>query len=412
MTPAAVVGLVVHVLAAAAPLTPDDAVKLALGQSGQVMAARLDAQIAAARRGVPLEPLELRLGHRAVDGFFGDPYVDNGQTYEPLDDAFVALRWSPPRPEDIAELVAEASRTEADGLEVEELARNVAAEVRELHARVLTLRAEEELVKSALAVAVRLEEQTRARVSAEAATDLDAHLAALDRLDAAGDLEEVSNEARRLEHRLAGLLGLAAPLALARGAELCVAPPDDVDEVVARAAMRSSRLRALEARRKEAALDASLAWTAWLPYFDGILVGWYNEPLDERDSMRARLDVALPIFEPFSARARTANLTAQRIDALRADAARVLQADVRSAVERLQNARDVVQVYERGQGAIVDKGLADVLQAIEAGQADVLRLAEVQRRALRSRRGLLRARLRCEQAAIELMRVTGDVVTP
>lgn len=406
----ALCGLVVAALVAASPLTPEEAVKIALERSGQVTAARLDAQVKALERGLELEPLELRLGHRALDGWFGEPYAEDGQTYATFDDTYAALRFSPPKPAELAELWAEASRAEADGLEVEELGRDVAAEVRGLHARVLALRAEEDLLRSALAVAVRLEEQTRVRVSAEAATELDVHLAALERLDAAGDLEEVSNEARRLEHRLAALLAVPAPLSLAAGPELCVAPPADVESVVARAAERSSRLRALEARRKEVGLESALAWAAWMPYVDGLLVGWYDEPLDKRDSLRARLDIALPIFEPFSGRARAAALSAQRIDALRDDARRALDANVRSAVERLQNARDVVRVFEEGQGAIVEKGLADVTLAIEAGQADVLRLAEVQRRALRSRRGLLRAKLRCEEAAIELLRVTGDVV--
>lgn len=374
-------------------------------------ALRIEARIAAAERGLELSPFEVRLGHRTIDGYFGAPYVDNsGVAQAPFDDAFVALGWKLPSPADIAKLRAEAARAAADSLDVEDHAADLATRVRILHARVLARREEEDLAQGAEAIARRLESQIRARVSAEAAADLDLHLAALERLDAAGDTEEVGNETRRLENELAGLVGLPVPLRLVRGRALCMVPDGSTDEIIARAVQASGSLRGLDARREEARITASLAWAAWLPSLENVLVGWYNEPFDRRDTTRLRLDFALPVLEPLSARTQVPALALRRLDALRAEAVRRLGAQVRSAVQRVEQAREVVRGYEESQTTIVERGLADVERAIDAGETDVLRLAEVQRRAVRSRRGLVRARLRCEEAAIELLRLTGGVV--
>jgi outer membrane protein TolC len=393
-----------------APLTPDDVVKIALEKSGALSAARLGAEEKALERGLELDPLELRLGHRSVDGLFGDPHTDNdGTPYSPLDDAYVALRWGLPSPTDFARQWADEAEAQADDLDVQDLARETAAMARTLHARVLRLREEEALVRRAADVAAQLEVQTRERVAAQAGTDLDVHLASLDRLDAASDVEDVSNQARSAENRLAALLGLSSPLQLAPGPELCVDNTGKVDELIARASERSIRLRALEARKEKAHVEASSSWLRFVPSVDGVLVGWYNEPLDKRDSVRFLLDVGLPIFEPLSGRARAAQLQEMRMDALVVAERRDIDADVRSAAERLKNAVALVRLYEEGQRSVVDAGLADVGKALEAGQADVLRLTEVQSRMVKAQRGLLHARLRCEEAAIELQRVTGTL---
>lgn len=388
-------------------LTPDGAVRLALERSGKRTAAELEAQMRALERGLDLDPVELRLGHRALEGWLGEPIIDDGQTYEPLDEAYVAVRWSLPRPADIADAWAERERREADALDLVELEREIEAAVRVLHARVLSLRAEEELARKVLDNDSALEEQTRARASAEMGTSLDSRLVALQRLDAAGDVEQITSERRRAEHALAALIGSSPPLALEPGQELCSAPHASLDELVLRAEAGSPALRALQSRRDEASRRASLSWVPWLPWVDGVLVGWYNEPLDKRDSMRARLDIALPLFEPFSGKADVAGLEARRFDALLGEGRRALAADVRSALERLDSALTLVRLLEEGQTSVVDQSLSDAARALEAGQADLVRLSEVQGRALRSRRGLVRARLRCEEAAIDLLRVTG-----
>jgi outer membrane protein TolC len=389
-------------------LTPDEAVKLALERSGNVTAARLSAEASALERGLKLRPLELRLGHRAFDGLFGTPHERGGVPFGPLDDTYVALGWKLPAPRAIADLVADDAAAEADGLAVAQVERDVATQARTLHARVLALRQEQELAQSAMAIAAQLEEQTRARVSAQAATDLDLHLAALERLDLAGDLEQVTSDAQRAENKLAALIGHSGPLSLERGPELCKDPSDDLERLIARAADHAPRLRALKARHKEKSIEASLAWMGWLPWVDGFLIGWYNEPLDRRDAVRGRLEIALPIFEPLSGRGQAAAIEARRFEALVEDERRTVDADVRSAVQRLASARALVRVFEDGETAIVDRGLSDVTRALEEGHADVMRMAEVQSKAVRARRGLLRARLRCEEAAIELMRIVGD----
>ncbi len=394
-----------------AGLTPDDAVRLALQRSGAVQAARLGAERDKLRRGLSYAPFRLRVGDRSADGLFGTPHTDNnGNAYGVLDDTFITLDWKPPNPAELTDLLADDAAAQADDLDVVDRERDLAAEVRTLHAQVLALRGEERLAENALAIAARLEKQTQAQLQAEAATALDARFVALRRLDAAADVEDVRSDADRAEHRLAALVGRAAPLSLAPPATpLCAGAPADVNALVRRARTQSVRLQALKARRDRAHIQASLAWAAWAPYVEDVLVGYYDEPLDKQNSVRARLSIALPFLEPLSDTGRAAAIDEQRIDALYADAARELEADVRSAFDRLQGAAALVKLYEDSQKEIVEEGLADVQRALDAGQADVVRAAEVQARAVSAQRGLVHARARCDAAAVDLMRFTGDV---
>ncbi len=396
----------------ATPLTPDDVVRIAIERSGTVRAAYIDAAIDERRRALELSPIELRLGHRAIDGQLGGaPYKDNDDIpYAPLDDAYVALGWQLPSPADALDALVAAKESAADKLDVIQAERDFAASVRLLHARVLSMRAEAELARSAVQIAEQLEAQSQQRLAASLATELDVRLAGLERLDAATDAEEIENDAVRAEHELAGLVGLRAPLTLAPGSTtLCAAPTRSVDDLVARARERSESLAEHATRRERAETLLGWSWTRWLPYVSGVQVGAYNQPTTDRDSVRARVDIALPFFEPLSATSTVAALEKQRAEAMYAEEERQIDARVRGARSRLERAVALVGLHEAAMADTVDKSLSEVTRALEAGQADILRVSEVQRRAVRGRRNLLRARLRCEEAAIDLLRVTGDV---
>lgn len=395
----------------ATPLTPMEAVRLALERSGTVRAAHLDAHIRKADKSLSLSPLELRLAHRRFDGLFGTPHTDNsGDPYAPLDDSYVALGWSLPTPGDIVEGFAVDRQYEADRLDAVEIERDFAALVMHLHARARSLRAEAGLAKGNIDIATQLVAKTNEGLAAGVTTSLDLRIAGLERLDAEADAEEVLGDALRAEHDLAGLVGLPLPLALAEPARpLCQVPAAAIEELVARASERSEKLAKHKARRDRAAFMTALGWISWLPYVDGFQVGWVNEPLLDRDSVRARVDIALPLFEPFMGNTRVADLELLRADAMHAEELRQIDARIRSAVNRVQNAHALVALHEASEKEIVEESLNDVARAIEVGASGVLQLAEVQRRATRARRNLIRARFRCEEAAIELMRVTGDV---
>ena len=401
------------VLSIACQLTADDAVRLALERSGVVKAAFLDADIARAGAVLSLAPLRLRLGHDALDGPLGTPYTSNsGVPFAPLDEAYVSLGWDPPTTDDVIEQVVAKDRYDADRFAARTIERDFAAAVRQLHAQAMSLRAEAQLGKHALDIASQIEGKTNEQLAAALSTSLDARLAALERLDAAADAEALMGDALRAEYDLAGLVGLPVPLTLAAAqTPLCASPALDVDALLARAQLRSEKLAKHKARRARATAQASLAWTRLLPFVQRIQLGWHNEPLDKRDSVRARLDMALPLFEPWSGSASVADLELLRADAMYAEELLQIEAKIRGAVTRLARAVALVQVHEASETDIVEESLQDVARALEAGQADVVRVAEVQARAVRGRRNLLRARLRCEQAAIELARVTGDVVT-
>lgn len=393
-------------------LSPDDVVRIALERSGSVRAAYIDAAIEDRERGIELRPLELRLGHRAIDGQLGGaPYADkDGNVFGPLDDTYAAIGWKLPSPAEALEAMVATKAANADRLDVVQVERDFAASVRLLHAQVLSLRAEAELAKSALEIATQLEAQSQQMLAASLATELDARLAGLERLDAATDAEEIHNDAVRAEHELAGFIGLRAPLTLAPAPQkLCRAPTSSVDGLIARARERSESLAEHSLRRERAATIGAWSWTRWLPYVDGVQVGLYNEPLDKRDAVRARVDIALPFFEPFGSAAAVAELERQRADAMYDEEERQIDARVRGARSRLDRAFTLVELHEARSADTVDKSLSEVQRALEAGQADILRVSEVQRRAVRGRRNLIRARLRCEEAAIELLRVTGDV---
>lgn len=396
----------------AGPLTPDDAVRLALARSGSVKAAYLDADIARADKELALKPVMLRLGHDRIDGPLGTPYTDNnGVPFAPLDDSYVALGWDLPTPEDAVDLFVADDAYQANRFDAQTIERDFAAGVRLLHAQVVSLRAEAELARNALEIATQLEAKTNEQLAAEVSTSLDARLAGLERLDAAADAETMTGDALRAEYELAGLVGLAAPLNLAAPAQpLCAPQGSSVDELLARATLRSEKLAKHKARRERAAFQSSLAWTRLLPFIDGFQVGWHDEPLAKRDTVRARLDISLPIFEPFAGSSRVADLELLRADAMYAEEQQQLGAKIRGAVTRLERAVALVHVHEASESGILDESVRDVARALEAGQADVLRVAEVQSRAVRGRRSLIRARFRCEQAAIELARITGDVV--
>ncbi len=393
------------------PLSPEDAVKLALERSGSVRAAYLDAHIRRADKGFSLNPLELRLAHRGIDGALGTPHTDNdGIPYAPLDDSYVALAWTLPSPGDVVEGFATNAQYEADRYDAIEVERDFAALVHLLHAQTRSLRAEAALARNSIDVATQLVNKTNEGMAAGVNTSLDLRVAGLERLDAEADAEEVLGDALRAEHDLAGLIGLPLPLALSPPKEpLCRMPKASIDELVARASERSEKLAEHKARRERASFMTSLSWISWLPYVDAVQVGWVNEPLDERDAVRARVDIALPIFEPFMGNTRVADLELLRADAMHAEELRQIDARIRSAVNRVESAAALVAVHEANEKDIVEESLNDVARAIEAGATDILQLAEVQRRATRARRNLIRARFRCEEAAIELKRVTGDI---
>ncbi|HEY4222277.1 MAG TPA: TolC family protein [Myxococcota bacterium] len=394
-----------------AALSPDAAVKIALERSGAVRAVVLSGEENALKRNLTVPEPTVRVGHQSIDGFFTSPHTDgNGNPYAPLDDTYVSTTIRTPKPKDVFDQLGNGDAEKADALDVEDARQQLASDVRTLHAQLLALREESKLAASALDILTRLEAQTGVRLNAQATTALDARLATLTRIDAAADVEDIRAQVVRIDHKLAALLGRPAPLNLASPSKpLCQAPRGDLASVLARANERSPSLLALAAQKRRASIEAAVSWTAYLPYLDEVGLGYFNQPLDKRDSVRLFLDFEIPLFEPITGRSREAAIEERRLDALTTDASRQLEADVRSAYDRLNGALALVQLYDTSKQSI-QEALNDVQQALEAGQADAFRVAEVQARSVAAERSALHARSHCEAAAIELARLTGDLV--
>lgn len=389
-----------------AALDADAAVALALDDSPALEAVRLEHERERVGDSITLKPLRLRMQHQAVDGLFGNPYTDDGVAYGALDDTAVSVGWDLPSPEAFVSSLNNDSAEQLRGVELRAAQRRLAVEVRRLHARVLSLRAEKALVEDALVVATAIESAVAAKVELSHASSFDVNVAGLERVDVADDLERIDAERWREEERLASLLGINAPLPLLPSPARCHDISANVDDVMAAAIMSSATLQALAARHQQASLRSSLSWVRSLPYVDGFLVGYKNEPLDKRDAVQARVDIAIPIFDAVGGDASVDAIEVRRLEAKQQEAKRALRATVVGATSRLGGAQALVALYREQGSPLAQQSVEDVSDALAAGSADAVRLAEVQARALKARRAALRAALRCEEAVIEVDALT------
>jgi cobalt-zinc-cadmium efflux system outer membrane protein len=415
------IGLALCMLvAAAAPataqkppaLTPDDAVRAARENNESIRAfdLRVEEERPESRILPMLENPSIRLQHNGVEELFG-PRTDDGRRLGPLDDSYIALRLPVPPLKELGprQMSGQALVDEASA-EALELRRELLAEVRLLHSKLMLLQAEREAAASAVELTTRLRDHVVERVRVNAATAFDESVAALDALDAIVDRTELESEERTSRHRLAALLGRGADdrFELIEGPRpLCRTPDESVDALVTQAIVRSPKIQAIDARLRGTSHDNLATSLALVPWLTDIQIALVNEPLDKRDSVRVRADIELPLFDlhlhEFDAlRARRARLEAERRAAMEDVAA-----DTRRAYEELEGQRALVELYKRATEEVIDRGLAVVERAVETNDVDLLRVVGVRQRSLKAKRQQLRARLRCEEAAVELAHLIG-----
>lgn len=403
------IALLALALASQAPLSADAAVAAALKNSNALESHRVSVAQEEADRSLRLRPLELRLGHRSLDSYVV-PNTDNGVPYGPLDDGFVSLGWRLPEPWRVTRALTAADDVAAANDELKDAELALAVQVRQVHGQLVRKREELKLRAEAVRLAVLLEKTVGAQAEAQATTVLDVRLAGLDRLDAELELADAEVEERALEERLAGLTGLSPPLALVADAPRCAAPPA-LEATVAAAMARSSKVRALRARLEAARSRAGLSWIRFLPWVDGVQLGYFNEPVAKRDQLRGSVDVALPVFELVSQERRQEELAARQLEIALREEERSLRGKLAGVLHALDAAWQAKQTLDASAVALAQASIADAEAALAAGQADALRVAEVQRRALRARHAQLRAAQRCEEAALELLPRTAGAGT-
>lgn len=388
-------------------LDPDTAVGVALARSDLVKSAQL--QVEAVRieeTAIDLQNPQLQLGHRSINAIGADPSVD------PFDDSQIGLSWDVPGLAGFGLNQTLGERTaDAGWRDVEETRHDLALEVRLLHASVLSLRAQHDLANQRVILLRNVATAQEARVREGLGTPLDAGLTVLDVLDGQAELTDLQGELGRTEQRLASLLGLATPLSLAPPTTpMCAAAGDGEDAVAAlltNARSSNARLRSLDARAEVLRLKETRSWLRFVPWVDSLQLGWLPKA-GSNGEVRARVDIALPFLEPLNPELRVLAIEDERLAALRRGVEQDLEQKVRTATARLQSTVELVGVYEAATAAI--NGSQDlVLRSLAADTVDVLRVATVQERVLRARRQALRARLQCDEAAIELLRVTNQV---
>ncbi len=389
--------------AAPPALDPDAAVAIALDESRLVRVEALKAEGEKLElTSVRLRSPELQLGHRSLNQLSSET-----QSVDPFNDSQIALAWRPPALADLGlRQSAGSDIANARVRDVEEARAAVATEVRLLHARVLSLRAQRELASSRVALLEDVGRVQLTRVEAQVGTSLDVGLTALDVLDARADLTDVDGDLNRAEQRLAALLRQPTPLLVVPpSTPLCTAAADgdDLDAALERA----PRFKALALRERAIGQQQIAAGLRFVPWIDGLQVGLVQNP--NRDAeLRARVDITLPFFEPLNPEGRVLDLEAQRVRTEREAITDELRQRVATARARLTSFVELVAVYDRA-AEDVDKSQQAVADSLAADVVDVLKVATVQDRVLRARRAGLKARLMCDEARIELMCALGTV---
>jgi outer membrane protein TolC len=386
-------------------LTPDDAVARALERSDEVRAAWLEVEIARVEdTAVVLDAPQLQLGHRSLNAV--------GDQVDPFDDSQLGVSWRVPVLEDLGLNQRIGDRAaDADVLkDVDDVAEAVAVEVRLLHARVLSLRAEVALARERVALLEKVAELQDRRVAEQVATALDTGLTAMELLAARADVADLSGDLVRDEQRLARLLGEKLPLALQPPPQpLCALPGRPFDELVAAARQRSSRLQALQSEEEGLRLREARAWLRYVPWIDSLQVGSILQ--GTTPELRARLDIAIPLFEPLSPELRIVGLERERLAAERRAIERDIEEKLGAALDRLAGFVQIVEVYAASSKS-VDDNQDIVARSLAAEVVDTLRVATVQERILHARRQALRSRFKCDEAGVALLLASGAALPP
>ncbi|MBN2362191.1 MAG: TolC family protein, partial [Deltaproteobacteria bacterium] len=336
----------------------------------------------------------------------------------------VGVRWRPPNISAWSARQIRAERHADQSLaELETAQRDLAAQVRLLHARWLNLGEQHRNATTAIEVRDRLRTLIGRQLEHQAATVLDRNLAELDYLEAIADREEIEGQRVATYRDLITALGVAPdteyqPVASAQ--PTCRLPDGDLEPLIARARSSAPELRGLRAQHAEAGAEIDSAHLELIPWFDFVHVGFelgegptrWQWGANDGDyaALRLRLSINFPLFDWKQAevagwRARQARLAAEQ-RAAEAEA----EGGVRRAVEELRGRVALVERHDSVDATVVEASLGQIDRALDAGEVDLVQMALLQRRILATQRDRLRAILRCQESAIELARLTGDAV--
>jgi len=404
-------------------LNADQAVLLALEHSPELTA--LDCKLQEDRAGVDaalrLRNPQLRISDLRSSRLIVEPYNSGWDAGTAFEDFEVGLRWAPPNLGSWSARRARAERrVDQTAASQRQQQRDLAARVRSQHAALLNLDRQLALATTAVELRDKLRGLIARRLKAQAATALDQSLSELDYLDAVADLEQLGSQRRERYHSFLALLGQAAEADFELSDEdstPCRLPPDTLQELVARARVGQPRLEMMEARLAEVDAELSRADLELIPWFDYVelsyMIGqgdFLSASHSERnvDTLRLRMGINLPLLDQNQSEREVLRARRSRHQAEQEAALQRLALRVRRALDQLKGQVSLYQRYSEADRDWVDKSLAQIEQALEAGEADLVQLALVQSRTLRARRAWLRTHLRCQEAHIELERLVGS----
>ena len=415
-------------------LTADQAVKLALESSPALAASGHRIREARARVDVALriDNPQLRLGPFRSDRLLM-PAIENRAYTDPYEDMGFRLRWRPPNlgAWDARRARAER-RVDQRSAELRQDERELTAKVRSLHARVINLQARIDLAETAVELRGKMRKLTQQRLEQQIATALDRNFAELDYLDAIADREELRREQQERLHALLVAIGLPAEHdvdLVADSQDHCMAPTQPVATLIERAESINPELQVHQARIAEVEADIARSRLERIPWFDYIqasyILGEGADPftLSDQPCSRAerslrtcdnpaylsvRFAINLPVFD--WNQAEIAGLEARKaaFEATRQAARQRIARRVRRTFDALGGTAQLYAQYRVSDRDFVVRSIEQIHKAIEAGEADMVQMATVQRRTLRTRRARLRSLLRCQLSTIELWRLAGD----
>ncbi len=386
-----------------APLEALDAasaVALALARNPELRALRAAVRAAEVAASAPgrFSDIELRVTDVRVDEIRAkDGAVD------------LALRAQPDRPglpdsrADLARLDHASSRA---GLA--EAERDLAARVRQLHARVLLAREGRRVAEEDAELRKRGRALIARKVELAVATELDLALADLERAEVDDEAREAEVDASAAEARLREALDLSptATLTLAGppgGIADDVGPPGERGALIEQALRSRPELEVAAVGVASAGVAVWRARTARWPWFRFVQVGYRAGPKFGADSWGFAVGVDVPLFAWIGDDVSVAEAEVDRRRAVHAAGVATVARQVDSALERVAATRARLNAIVAELLPAAASATAAAERAADQGALDPLRVLRLEaarlragRRHLRARSDWIRARLRLE----------------
>lgn len=324
----------------------------------------------------------------------------------------MGLRLFPPVPGENAARIARAEAKERKTLaQIEEQEMKVAAKVRIAHARAVMIEEKLRILRASQGLQERVGASIDQRLISFAATRLDETLMALRR-------EELRNEREALEsQRMAALAELAmllgaqpgVPLQVRKAAQDPPAPPARTQQELEDDALKErADLRALKEEyetREQGLRLAHLAHVFWPRFLEpGV------EKLPKAYSLELGASFEIPIFN--SGGADIAVAEAERRLARESYSAKVqaVRAEILEARLELREAERRRRHYAERLDPVLRQAEELVKAALEAGEADTLKLVAIEMRVLDARREAAQAAFDVERRRVDLALATGTVL--